>query len=104
VPTTVAAWGPDHPGAARGIAIDPSGSPLAPRIREHVADLVIRIGDRERSAPGPIGPCRTGQPIEGVIAKVLIAVERIRDEIHIPIGGKGIGEVLIERIRPSSGS
>ena len=29
----------------------------------------------------------------------MIAIDRIRDEIYIPIGGKGIGEILVEEIR-----
>jgi len=57
------------------------------------------MGDRERRSPSPIRPRGTGQPIQRVIAEILIAIDRIRDEIYIPIGGKGIGEILVEEIR-----
>ncbi|MDF0676699.1 MAG: hypothetical protein P0120_20545 [Nitrospira sp.] len=92
--------GPHHARATGGIGKGPS-SELT--VRQDIPDLVIAIGDRERCAPGVIGTRGRGQPIEGIVAKVLIAIDRIRDQIYIPIGGKGIGEVLIQGIGPLLG-
>lgn len=82
--------GPDHPCAAGQIG---KGARYEPRVRQDIADLVVGIGERVQRVDG------TGEPIEGIIAEVLIAVERIGDQIHIAVGGKCIGEVLIEGVR-----